>query len=476
MIEFAKASNPDIVRPKFFFYVERISDVLNRKCLVNFFTPCERYTLIDVPDNLKGEDFIGLRGDENELDVLSDLICVHICKKDKTKTQLEKTLPDENTYVYGVYKLKDADYLLLVKLVDNALIPPFRMDEEFIIEDDCIANYTEKKPLRTDVGKFLVNYICFAEPLGSAIPYINGLITSKKIDEEIAKLLTTRKIGRKEYNKVMNNLFWFADDGSIFTAALSEKTVGYDPKLNIKRKELLEQYKDQMNDPVVLAKIEKELADIENAYIAGDESEMFFKAAGGKTLEARKKFFCIFGMTNSFGTDKPFEFTTETLQEGWNATNFSNGCNEIRRGSYGRGKETAKGGAESKFILRIFQEVKITEEDCGDRRGMEIRVTNNNKRTLSLRYTTSGELLTDEKLDALVGKKVRIRSPMSCRTKNGFCFKCCGNIFEQTQQRAIGMQTLTITSAFTADAMKAMHVSKVETAELNDLNQYIVDV
>ena len=38
------------------------------------------------------------------------------------------------------------------------------------------------------------------------------------------------------------------------------------------------------------------------------------------------------------------------------------------------------------------------------------------------------------------------------------------------------MQTLTITSAFTADAMKAMHVSKVETAELNDLNQYIVDV
>ena len=107
---------------------------------------------------------------------------------------------------------------------------------------------------------------------------------------------------------------------------------------------------------------------------------------------------------------------------------------------------------------------------------MEIRVTNNNKRTLSLRYATSGELLTDEKLDALVGKKVRIRSPMSCRTKNGFCFKCCGNIFEQTQQRAIGMQTLTITSAFTADAMKAMHVSKVETAELNDLNQYIVDV
>ena len=91
----------------------------------------------------------------------------------------------------------------------------------------------------------------------------------------------------------MNNLFWFAGDGSIFTAALSEKTVGYDPKLNTKRKELLEQYKDQMNDPVVLAKIEKELADIENAYIAGDESEMFFKAAGGKTLEARKKFFCI---------------------------------------------------------------------------------------------------------------------------------------------------------------------------------------
>lgn len=474
MFEFAKASNPDITIPKFFYYTEEISKTINRDYLINWFTSCTRSVILGIPDNLKGEDFIGVKCDLEESLVMKTKPCVHVHKKDPDVNQLDKTQPDENTFVYGV--LPQEEYILLVKLTDNGLIPPFMMHEEFMIDDECIANYKEKKPLRTDVGKFLVNYICMAEPLGDKIPYRNDTITSEFLDREIAKLIVEKKIGRTEYNNAMNNIFWFGQEGTLFTATLSEKTIGYDPRLTTKRKELLEKYKDQMNDPVVLTMIEKELDKIENEYIKGDESEMFFKAAGKKTLEARKKFFCLFGMTNSFGGELPFEFTKETLQEGWNADNFAIGCNEIRRGSYGRGKETAKGGSESKFILRIFQEIKITEDDCGDKRGTEITITNNNKKTLLLRYLTNGEVLTEDKLEQLVGKKVRLRSPMSCKTKDGFCFKCCGNIFEQTQQRAIGMQTLTLTSAFTADAMKAMHVSKVATKEVDDLNQFIVDV
>ena len=475
MLKFSEAENKDITKPKFYFYVEEINKVLNKDALINYFTACQRPTIIGIPKELKGKPFIGMKGDVSESKVLERLNCVHVFKNDPDVTQLDKTDPKEGEYVYGVMKIDD--YFLLVLLTDNAINPPFFVSDEFMLTEGMIANYTSKTPVKTDVGKFLVNYIVLVDPFGDKVPYINGTIKTEDTDKIVANLISTNQIGRKEYNKYINNAFWFGQDGTIFTAALSEKTVGYDPKLTAKRKELFEKYKDRMNDPTVLTTIEKELAAIENDYIKGDESEPFFIGAGSKTKEARKKFFCTFGMTKSFGNadEGGFTFTKETLEEGWNPSNYQNCCNEIRRGSYGRGLETAKGGAESKFILRIFQEVKIVEDDCHDKRGMTITITKNNIKSLLSRYLVNGEIIDAKNADSYIGKTVRLRSPMTCKTKHGYCFKCCGKIFEDTKQVAIGMQTLTVTSAFTSDAMKSMHTSQVKTKDLTDLNQYIVD-
>ena len=475
MIEFSEATNEDITKPKFYFFVENISTVLDKNVLIQWFTACQRPTLIGIPDKLKGQPFIGMKAEETESAILSRLSTVHVFHKDPELEQLDLSDPKENEYVYGV--MKQDNYFLLMLLSDNAINPPYWPSDEFMLEDGMIANYTSTKPVRTDVGKFLVNYIVLAEPFGDKAPYINDTIKAEKTDEIVAELITANKIGRKEFNRYINNAFWFAEDGTMFAVALSEKTVGYDPKLTTRRKELYEKYKDRMDDPTVLTAIEKELADIENAYIKNDESEPFFLGAGKKTREARKKFFCGFGVTRSFGNvdQSGLTFTKETLEEGWNPYNYSNCCNEIRRGSYGRGLETAKGGSESKYILRIFQEVKIIEDDCHDTRGMEILITKNNIKTLMSRYLVSGEIIDESNAESLIGKTVRIRSPMTCKTKGGYCFKCCGKTFKDTNQRAIGMQTLTVTSAFTSDAMKSMHTSQVNTKELTDLNQYIVE-
>ena len=475
MIEFSEATNEDITKPKFYFFVENISTVLDKNVLVQWFTACQRPTLIGIPDKLKGQPFIGMKADETESMVLERLSTVHVFHKDPTEEQLGLSDPKENEYIYGV--MKQDDYFLLMLLSDNALNPPYWVADEFMLEDGMIANYTSTKPVRTDVGKFLVNYIVLAEPFGDKIPYINDTIKTDVTDKKVAELISEDKIGRKEFNRYINNAFWFGEDGTMFAAALSEKTVGYDPKLTAKRKELYEKYKDRMNDPTVLTAIEKELADMENAYIKGDESEPFFLGAGKKTKEARKKFFCLYGMTRAFGDVEKsgFTFTKESLEEGWNQLNFANCCNSVRRGTYGRSLETAKGGSESKFILRIFQEVKIIEDDCHDTRGMTIKITKNNIKTLMSRYLVSGEIIDESNADSLIGKTVRIRSPMTCKTKGGYCYKCCGKIFEETKQAAIGMQTLTITSAFTTDSMKTMHTSQVSTKELTDLNQYVVE-
>ena len=80
MFEFAKASNPDITIPKFFYYTEEISKTINRDYLINWFTSCTRSVILGIPDNLKGEDFIGVKCDLEESLVMKTKPCVHVHK------------------------------------------------------------------------------------------------------------------------------------------------------------------------------------------------------------------------------------------------------------------------------------------------------------------------------------------------------------------------------------------------------------
>ena len=125
-------------------------------------------------------------------------------------------------------------------------------------------------------------------------------------------------------------------------------------------------------------------------------------------------------MVESFENTKGnYDFIPKSLAEGWDLDSFVVLANEIRRGSYDRGIETAKGGVVTKYMLRLFQNSKITAEDCGTNHAITINIDESNYKEFIGRYifinekSTSMMVLKEENKDQFIGKSVRMRSPMT---------------------------------------------------------------
>lgn len=481
-MEFSKYSASGIkLDPHVFFLVENASRLKERLCLLHFFAACDRPTIIGVPPELVGDQYIRITGKPQELAYLSDMYTVYLNKESilkKKYTSNYRTLyrAEKDSIIYGVWRHpNDNTVAVLIKLQENGLQPIYRVQDRFMLEKGMIVSYTDSKPALTDVGKFVLNQVVLANSVGDKIPYINGRVDPSVTDDMIAKLIVQKKIGRKEYNAYINAGFWLGEEGSLFVPCWSEKSMGTDPKILKKKNELLAALKGDY-DPTRIVEIEQELIAMDKEYLKDDASMAYWKAIGNKAFnEERKKSWIMFGLTPSFGETGKYMFVENSLQEGWNKENVTEAANDIRRGSYGRGKETAKGGEQTKYILRIFQNVSIAEDDCGTKKGLPVLLTESNYKQYDQRFLMNGKVTDIPFLKANIGKVITIRSPMYCKTKGfDYCAKCCGEILREIGMEAAGMQALDLTGTFTAIAMASIHKSGVTIAEVDDVSPFIV--
>lgn len=465
---------------KFFCFVTQLpSLVCERKAWLDWFTARDRPT-ITVPDSVQNSVAIKITGVPAEIKPFRDWVAIHIPNgnyKGKDTFDTEETEPTSEFSVYGVMVSDDNTTVLLFKFTDDATYAPFDMGEQFVLTKGMIPNYTESESTITDVGKFFFNYLLLIDPFDGQplIPYINERMKPGDIDDKIAKLISEKKVNRKMYNKYMVNGYTFCEDGSIVTGSWSERSLTIDPAVTKRKEELFEKYKGRLDDPVVMVAIEKELVDLDKSTFKGDPAEAFLMTDPGKIFnEQRRKFFIQFGVTASFSKYGGTEFMSNNLSQGARIEDVPIGANEIRRGSYGRGKETAKGGEQTKFLLRIFQNVKLIEDDCHTHRGLRVRVTDYNYKKWVGRYPVDGSTpYTLDDLKSAIGSEIIIRSPMYCNSHGGYCKRCCGKFFEQVDIKAIGMQGLSVTSAMTSIAMKAQHNSSLKGFSIKDITRFI---
>ena len=86
-----------------------------------------------------------------------------------------------------------------------------------------------------------------------------------------------------------------------------------------------------------------------------------------------------------------------------------------------------KGGALSKDITRVFQDLSVREEDCGTHETITVDFSKTDiHQYISRNIVVNDELvtLTEDNIAKYNGKKVKLRSPMTSSTKNGLCYKC----------------------------------------------------
>lgn len=347
-----------------------------------------------------------------------------------------------------------------------------------IIRGD-IANYTDPKPLETTVGRLLINYLLFADPFGDIIPYHNKPFKGSYIEGVLSEALIEDRITVEQFYHYVRNLNYIGHIPDFVAVNLTPKSLITDPAVKERKKKLLLELKDRLDagDATAMAQIESELIGMDKAWLKDDPS-MRFLLKGKYFANVRKKLLLTTGSIESFSTAGQYAFVSNSLEEGWTQAAFPVIANEIRAGSYSRARETAKGGEESKFLLRVFQNTRITEQDCKTKRFLAVDVDAHNAEEYLYRNYIKPDgsigVVTEDSMAAIEGKTVHFRSPMYCGTKDGYCYTCMGKLLETLGRQVLASAVNEIGSAMLARALAKVHKSGVSVVDLGPLNKYLV--
>lgn len=322
----------------------------------------------------------------------------------------------------------------------------------------------------TTVGRFLENIIVIQMPSNfNVFNYVNGVLSCKKIIKMMTDALAEDRITVAQYRKFVDHFFFLNHISEICVPSLSVKSLMTDPRVPEVKRKFIEEHKGQMHDPFVIKELEDILDKIDREYLGDDSSVTFFNGLGEKSYKIhRKKLFLMVGGIPAFDESSgKYDFNPNSLMDGWTIDVLPSIANEIRKGSYERGRETAKGGAETKLVYRVFQDLVIDKDDCGTKRTITadfknvFRISDFLGRTIVV--GGADVILTQENMSRYDGQVVQMYSPLTCEDKYNLCYKCCGQHCKEFGVKMIGAQTVKITSQFMQTAMKNMHGTVLKT-------------
>lgn len=390
---------------------------------------------------------------------------------------------DGETYPYQIvqgkdlYHFVDPDNAMELTPLDDSPVgqPPFVFLDRIDLKAGEVPNL--KSAVTTTYGNVLFNFNVLVYAFGDKIEFVTGRVNLKKIEAEIERRLTSDgkepregvevPIYVSEYLEYVDAALATVGYTQLCVPSATRKTMTRDPRIPEKRKELLEKYKDSLNDPATVAKIDAELIEMDREWMKGDPGEGFYIKDKSYNV-VRKKAHLFHGAESGFSDGPNVDVVQNSLSEGWDIEKLPAMVNSLREGSYNRGAMTALGGESAKTLTRIFQNARVMEEDCGSTMGMRKVVTRDNHQKYIgfYRIIPSGtEELSEKNIEKYIGKTITLRSPMFCKTpKTGFCVRCMGRQNSQNPN-ALGSLVSQVGSQFMGVLMASMHGKALKTAE-----------
>lgn len=359
----------------------------------------------------------------------------------------------------------------------EALINP--KDTVTINAHSGIENYTAEESVETTYGTIILNLLLLVYPFGSKVPYQNAPYNFKKAERVIASLF---KDLPEEGNEREEGIIYYDDYlkyseaadmlrglGYLVNPSGSEKTFTVSPEVIKLRNELYEKHKHELHNPAIISLIAQQLEKADKSSMKGDISEGFF--LGGKIWSvARMKTFIMLGLEPTLSSEVPTKPVLKSLAEGWDVEALPEMINGQRYGSYARGKLTEFGGVIVKLMSQAFRDTSITEDDCGSKEGIPIKVHKNYIKLLEGQYVVGDDTpVSSEDLLKNEGKTLLFRSPSRCLTvAPGYCAVCVGTKYAKNR-RGLSIAATTQGSIFMGISMARMHGKAMKTVEL-DLN------
>lgn len=354
--------------------------------------------------------------------------------------------------------------------------PLWKVGEEITIntQDEIVQPYTTF-PFTTKVGNIVLNYYCLVYAFNNRYPFVTGKMDIGAIEKTIGKSLVDDIPGKPrdpskyypdEVKKFQSAVQSTAGFSSINNPGATEYTMQPPPGLKEFKQQLLDKYKDHLDDPSYIAMIDKALVEFDKAWIAQDPEKGFYQS--DKAFEvSRKRLFTMYGLESPEISNGKKELITTSLSDGWDVDKMPIMIDSLRDGSYNRGAMTALGGEAVKFIFRIFAATRITEQDCGTKIGKPMILTDK----VASKYIGNTIILPNGKqvkldnsnMNEYLGKSVMMRSPGFCRTHgSSFCLTCLGDALKESANSLAALAS-DVGSDMLYVFMKKMHGTALKT-------------
>lgn len=383
----------------------------------------------------------------------------------------------ESCLVY-VSEFDQESYSFTLNYLSNGIQRPFNEIDTFQLNPGEILNCKEE--VTTTVGRFLLNYLLLVYPFGDKIDYQNTVFNLGDIDTIVAKGMLDGSIKVEAYKQYIDDLYFIGHFTELCVPTYTRKSLTTDPNVKKVKQELMEKYKGRLNDPNVIMEIENTLIAMDKNYLKDDTVMRFYGPLGDKPFNiSRKKMYLTVGGVEEFSkTTGNFVFIPNSLSEGMTAESMPAMANETRKGSFNRGDQTKLGGALTKRITRVLQDLTVSEHDCKTIRGLTVDFSKYKIGRYLGSYIQDGAdwvLLTEKNMDQFNGRVCLVRSPMYCQAQHGLCYMCMGDIYAKKNAKHLALDAVDITSTFTTDALKSMHGTKISTYQIDDLNKFVLN-
>lgn len=411
-------------------------------------------------------------------------------RSDYLKYSFNKELPMKLDWYLSVLSLEPTDspylkiennkYYVMVNYVyeeieDTTVDKPLFIpsDRVTLTKDDLI---NIESTVDTTYGRAIANYILITAIFGDKIPYINKPFSTSDIEKYILKGMKVDNISVAEYKRYMDAASLLQAASAVITASASNINMVAPPYIK-EFKEKVKQYLTDKYGPnwskeiVYVAEYKKILEKYDDLWLRSDPNT-YGKIITSKVKQARSKMYLSFGA--ELGFDEKGEnpvLVDNSLEDGYplDREQLTSVYNTARAGSYHRGKETQKGGAVAKDILRATNGIVIENTDCGSNIFKTIYVTEALSKGLEGRYVKkedgSIEPITEPK--DYIGKTIEIRSPLYCKLGGKRICGVCTGTNMANHKHGFSLTALSLSSVILTSSLKRMHANSMVSIDVD---------
>lgn len=351
----------------------------------------------------------------------------------------------------------------------------YRITDFFDLPANILPN--QPNPIKdTTFGIFIFNSFIIAHAFGDKLAYMNVAFNDDNMDKllsTLADLIVKKIITVPEFGKFCNTLVWLGYQTELFMPGISEALIIPNKEVTELKVKLLNEHPELTEKRTMSAVETGEYVDKIEKPLLNEAANIRKNNYAGRIYDLGKPSFGNNYKNNNITNGPMFDpstgdykINTNSFNEGIDDWNFDILANKTMMGSYNRGVNTQIGGTYAKYV-GIMMQALVTgpkDSDCGTKDYINFEVTSKNYKTIEYNYAliNGKEIeLTMDVLKSLIGKTIKMRSPIFCKSKKYICNHCIGN-----RSYIMGIKNLGLTGNIPLDAQKLKSMKSIHNASL----------